>query len=183
MMGDFLVGEQEGARDMTQQRQTVIKQGDISDVMSRLSELPSRGKDPGAAVSLAEIFRTKEYLAEIKGALKKGYSFCDLAEIFTERCGVDVSARQLKYHYTREKNKRAKNNIGGKPKQQNTSKDDVAPENPAGTGSIDKAGDTETAANVPAIHAPEPAASNTPNAGTQPAETMAFPFEKRQWGN
>jgi hypothetical protein len=36
---------------------------------------------------------------------------------------------------------------------------------------------------VPAIHAPEPAASNTPNTGTQPAETMAFPFEKRQWGN
>jgi hypothetical protein len=39
--------------------------------MSRLSELPEREKDPGAALSLPEIFRAKEYMAEIKGAMKK----------------------------------------------------------------------------------------------------------------
>jgi hypothetical protein len=101
---------------MSQQKQTVIKQGDISDVMSRMSELPDRGKDTGAAISLGKVFRTKEYFAEIKGALKKGYTFNDLAAIFAERCGVDISARQMKYHYTREKNRRAESNIGGETK-------------------------------------------------------------------
>jgi hypothetical protein len=82
--------------------------------MSRLSELPEREKDPGAAVSLGEIFRMKEYMAEIKCALKKGYTFENLAAIFTERCGVAVSARQIKYHFTRAKNRSAKSKPGKK---------------------------------------------------------------------
>jgi hypothetical protein len=80
--------------------------------MSRLSELPEREKDPGAAVSLGEIFRTKEYMAEIKGALKKGYTFENLAAIFTKRCGVAISARQIKYHFTRAKNLEVKGKSG-----------------------------------------------------------------------
>jgi hypothetical protein len=76
--------------------------------MSRLSELPEREKAPGIAVSLGEIFRVKEYMAEIKGALKKGYTFENLAAIFTEKCCVNISARQIKYHYTRAKNLSAK---------------------------------------------------------------------------
>ena len=93
---------------MAQRRGTAIKQGAVTDVMSCLSELPEREKDPGETVSLGEIFRTKAYLAEIKGALKKGYTFENLAAIFTERCGVAVSARQIKYHFTHAKNQSAK---------------------------------------------------------------------------
>jgi hypothetical protein len=99
---------------MTQRRGTIIKQGAVTDIMSRLSELPEREKDPSAAVSLPEIFRAKEYMAEIKGALKKGYTFEDIAAIFTERCGVAVSARQIKYHFTRAKNRSAKGKSGKK---------------------------------------------------------------------
>jgi hypothetical protein len=107
---------------MTQRRQTAIKQGAVTDVMSHLSKLPERGRDPGVLVSLPEIFRTKEYMAEIKGALKKGYTFGDLAEIITERCGVAVSARQLKYHCTRAKNLAAKDKPGGQSKPGNAPK-------------------------------------------------------------
>jgi hypothetical protein len=80
--------------------------------MSRLSELPEREKDPGTTVSLGDIFRLKEYMAEIKSALKRGYSFSALAEIFTEKCGVNISARQIKYHFTRAKNLGAKYKSG-----------------------------------------------------------------------
>jgi hypothetical protein len=112
---------------MAQRRGTTIKQSAISDVMSRLSELPEREKDPSATVRLAEIFRTKEYLAEIKTALKKGYSFDDLAGIFTERCGVAVSARQIKYHLTRAKNRSAKGKSGKKPEDSGASGNHVLP--------------------------------------------------------
>jgi hypothetical protein len=165
---------------MTQRKDTTIKQGALADVMARLSELPNRDKDPGTAVSLAEIFRTREYLAEIKGALKKGYTFENLAEIFTERCGVAVSARQLKYHYTREKNRKTKNNVAGKPEGQDTSKGDATPENPAQMDSSDGAErDIGVAANVPPIHVPEPVAFATANGEVVPSETGAFFFDKR----
>jgi hypothetical protein len=99
---------------MAQRRGTAIKQGAVTDVMSRLANLPNHEKDPGAAVSLSEIFRTKAYLNEIKCALKKGYTFENLAEIFTERCGVSISARQIKYHLTRAKNRSVKGKLGKK---------------------------------------------------------------------
>jgi hypothetical protein len=89
--------------------------------MSCLSELPEREKDSSATVSLPEIFRAKEYMTEIKGALKKGYTFEDIAAIFTERCGVAVSARQIKYHFTRAKNRSAKGKSGKKTGETSTS--------------------------------------------------------------
>jgi hypothetical protein len=169
-----------------------MQQSAVSDVMSCLSELPDRGKDPGSTVRLAEMFRTKEYFAEIKSALKKGYSFGDLAAIFTERCGVSISERQLKYHYTRERNKRAKNNsgkIGGKSKKSkrpDTSKGDTASDNSERTDLGDGAeGDTEhteAVANVSANYATQPAAFVTVSGVTIPAETGAFSFEKRLRG-
>jgi hypothetical protein len=82
--------------------------------MSLLANLPEREKAPDDPVSLSEIFRTKEYVAEIKGALKRGYSFDDLEKLFTERCGVAVSARQIKYHYTRGTNQGMKSKSGKK---------------------------------------------------------------------
>ena len=97
---------------MTQRRRATIKQGAVTDVMSCLSELPERGKAPDKAVSLTEIFRTKEYIAEIKRALKKGYTFDDLAAIFSERCGVNVSARQLISLHPREKQEGEKQRRG-----------------------------------------------------------------------
>ena len=93
---------------MTQRKQTIVKQGAITDIMSHLSALPEREKDPEVLVSLSQIFRTKEYAAEIGRVLKRGYSFDDLAEIFTEKCGVEITARQMKYHCTRERNLREK---------------------------------------------------------------------------
>jgi hypothetical protein len=90
---------------MTQtKRKTTMQQGAVTDAMSHLSGLPEREKSPGALVSLSDISRTKEYVSEINAALKKGYSFADLAEIFTEKCGASISGRQMKYHYTRRKN-------------------------------------------------------------------------------
>jgi hypothetical protein len=165
--------------------------------MARLSELPERGKDPGASVSLGRIFRAKEYFNEIKGALKKGYTFDDLAAIFTERCGVNVSARQLKYHYTREKNRRAKNNADAKPKKtkrSDTSNGGALLEHSTQMGSGEEAdadaGDTETAANVsavPAIHTPKPEAFVTSSGAAcldeTGTETGTFHFEKRQQSN
>jgi len=111
---------------MTQRKKTTIKQGAVDDIMSHLSQLPERGKDPSMPLALSEIFRTKEYAAEIDSALKKGYSFDQLAAIFTERCGIKITARQLKYHCTRTKNQRAK---GKKPKRTDAAKSVVSPEN------------------------------------------------------
>jgi hypothetical protein len=51
---------------------------------------------------------------EIRGALKRGYSFDDLAEIFTGMCGVAISARQIRYHYTHGRNQGAKGKSGRK---------------------------------------------------------------------
>jgi hypothetical protein len=110
-MTGFKGGE---ASSMTQRKQTTIKQGAVTDVMSHLAKLPEREKAPDDPVSLSEIFRTKEYIAEIRGALKRGYSFGDLAEIFTERCGVAISERQIRYHYTHGKNQGAKGKSGRK---------------------------------------------------------------------
>jgi hypothetical protein len=92
----------------------VIKQGKVTELMSKLASLPERERDPDEPVSLSEIFRTKEYAAEVKAALKKGYSFENLAEIFSERCGVAVIARQMKYHFTRGKNRGMKSKSGRK---------------------------------------------------------------------
>jgi hypothetical protein len=87
------------------QKSPEIQQGVVTELMTELANLPEREKDPGEPVSLSEIFRTKEYAAEVKAALKKGYTFEHLAEIFTNRCGIVVSARQIKYHFTRGKNR------------------------------------------------------------------------------
>jgi hypothetical protein len=88
----------------------IIQQGKVTALMIKLANLPEREKAPDDPVSLPEIFRTKEYAAEVKAALKKGYTFENLAEIFTGMCGVAVSARQIKYHFTRGKNLGVKNN-------------------------------------------------------------------------
>ena len=82
-----------------------LQQSMVTDLISHLAKLPEREKSPDDPVSLPEIFRTKEYMAEIRNALKRGYTFEDLSRIFTEKCGIPISVRQLKYHYTRGKNK------------------------------------------------------------------------------
>jgi hypothetical protein len=90
---------------MMKRKSPIIKQGKVTELITELANLPEREKDPEEPVSLSEIFRTKEYAAEVKAALKKGYTFENLAEIFSEKCGVAVSARQIKYHFTRGKNR------------------------------------------------------------------------------
>ena len=92
-----------------------IRQGIVTEMMTELANLPKREKSPGDLITLSEIFRMKGYMTEIKGALKRGYSFDDLAEIFTERFGVAVSARQIRYHFTRAQNIGKKSGTGQKP--------------------------------------------------------------------
>jgi hypothetical protein len=100
---------------MTQKRRAIqIQQGVVTDLISHLANLPEREKSSDDPVSLPEIFRTKEYMAEIQGALKKGYTFEDLAKIFNERCGVTVTARQIKYHHTRGEKQDSKSKSGKK---------------------------------------------------------------------
>jgi hypothetical protein len=105
----------------------VIQQGIVTALMSQLASLPEREKAPDDPVSLSEMFRTKEYVAEVKAALKKGYTFDDLAEIFSERCGVAVSARQIRFHFTRGKNRGMKNKSGKKAREVGTSENHTAP--------------------------------------------------------
>ena len=91
---------------MKQKGRTIqLQQGTVADLISQIANLPEREKSADDPISLPEIFRTKEYITEIRGALKRGYTFEDLSKIFTERCGVSISTRQLKYNYTRGKNK------------------------------------------------------------------------------
>jgi hypothetical protein len=115
---------------MTQKRRAIqIQQGVVIDLISHLANLPEREKNSDDLVSLPEIFRTKEYVTEIRGALKKGYTFDDLAEIFSERCGVTVTARQIKYHHTRGEKQGSKSKSGkkgetvGRQKERASSKD------------------------------------------------------------
>jgi hypothetical protein len=86
----------------------------VAALMTELASLPECEKNPNDPVSLSEIFRTKEYISEVKAALKKGYTFENLAKIFTERCGIAVSARQIKYHFTRAKNRGVNGKSGRK---------------------------------------------------------------------
>jgi hypothetical protein len=100
----------------------IIQQGKVTELMTQLANLPECEKNPNDPVSLSEVFRTKEYISEVKAALKKGYAFENLAEIFTDRCGVTVSARQIKYHFTRAKNR------GVKSKPRKKSGGNITPE-------------------------------------------------------
>jgi hypothetical protein len=77
-------------------------------------------------------------MAEIRGALKKGYTFEDLAEIFTERCGVAVSARQLKYHYTRGRNRGMKTQAGKKAKNAGDQKKCTSSTNPPQKDTVER---------------------------------------------
>jgi hypothetical protein len=95
----------------------IIRQGKVTDLMTQIANLPERKKAPDDMVSLTEIFRTKEYIAEVRRALKRGYSFGDLAKIFTERCGVAISARQIRYHYTHEQNQSVNAKSRKKPRK------------------------------------------------------------------
>lgn len=134
---------------MIQKKQTIVKQGAVSEVMTHLSKLPTREKDPGTPLSLSALFRTKEYAAEIERALQRGYSFDDLAKIFTDRCGVKITARQLKYHHTREENLRAK---GKKSKRTGVTKSSVSPKSPP---SMSNKNTEEIESNITEIATPE----------------------------
>jgi hypothetical protein len=111
-----------------------IQQSKVTDLMTQLANMPERKKAPGDPVSLSEIFRTREYMAEIKRALKRGYSFDDLAEIFTEKCEIAISARQIRYHYTHGKNQVMKSKSGsGSTESSTPNKHDTSADSPQKT--------------------------------------------------
>jgi hypothetical protein len=115
----------------------VIQQGKVTELMTQLANLPECEKNPNDPVSLSEVFRTKEYIAEVKTALKKGYTFENLAAIFTERCGVAVSARQIKYHFTRAKNLNVKSKPGKKSGGNSVPESNVSSADSGRTGTRD----------------------------------------------
>ncbi len=156
---------------MTQRKKTTIQQGAIADVMSHLSRLQERETDPAKPMALSELFRTKAYAAEIQSALEKGYSFDDIAEIFTQRSGVQVTGRQLQYHYTREKNLRTK---GKKSKTASAAKKSISPaaSQPEVSGS-----DEDGASNVAAA-----SACSTSQQETRGPAAGAFPMDQRYRG-
>jgi hypothetical protein len=86
-------------------RSPTIQQGILREFIAKLAKLPNRKGEPDVPASLSEMFRTKEYMTEIKAALKRGYSFDDLAKILSELCGFVITSRQMKYHFTRGKNR------------------------------------------------------------------------------
>ena len=86
----------------------------VTEMVTELANLPKREIKPDDLMTLPEIFRIKGYMTEIKGALKRGYSFDELAEIISERCGVAISARQIRYHFTRAQNMGKKSGTGQK---------------------------------------------------------------------
>jgi len=77
--------------------------------MSYIKNLPASENDPESLLGLPEIFRSKEYAAYIESALRKGHTFDNIAEIFSDKFGITITGRQLKYHYTRAKNLGRKN--------------------------------------------------------------------------
>jgi hypothetical protein len=105
------------------QKSPIIRQGKVTELMTELANLPEREKAPNDPVSLSEIFSTKEYAAEVKSALKKGYTFENLAAIFTEKYGIAVTARQIKYHFTHAKNQGVKSKSGKKSGETGASED------------------------------------------------------------
>jgi hypothetical protein len=142
----------------------VIQQGKVTELMTELANLPECEKNPSDPVSLSEIFRTKEYITEVKAALKKGYTFENLAEIFTERCGVAVSARQIKYHFTRAKNRGVKGKSGRKPGGNSVPGSHVSSADSKRTGASDN-----TEGNLVA----------SDSEATSPTKVSGFTFEKR----
>ncbi len=156
---------------MKQRKRTTLQQGVVVDVMSHLSKLEGREKDPSKPVALSELFRTKEYAAEIQSALGKGYSFDDIAEIFTQRSGVQITGRQLQYHYTREKNLRVK---GKKSKGTGAAK---KAESPAASQPKVSGNDEGSASNVTAASTCSP-----PQQETRGPAAEAFPIDQRYRG-
>ena len=135
-------------------KNTTIRQGVVTEMMTELANLPKREKAPDDLLTLPEIFREKEYMAEIKGALRRGYSFEDLAEIFTERCGVTITARQLKYHCTRERNLHAN---GRKTKSADAPKNSSGPTNSSSIrteGAAESGSDDSDNSTIPEAIAP-----------------------------
>ncbi len=156
---------------MTQRKRTTIQLGAVTDIMSHLSTLQERKKDPAKPVALSELFRTKEYAAEIQSALGKGYSFDDIAEIFIQRSGVQITGRQLQYHYTREKNLRTK---GKKSKGAGAAKKGISP-----TASQPKVSgkDEDSTQDIAEVSPCSP-----PQQKTRSPTTGAFPMDQRYRG-
>jgi hypothetical protein len=106
----------QGGSNMTLKSPT-IQQGRVTELMAQLAKLPEREKAPDDPISLSEIFRAKEYAAEIRGVLKRGYSFGDLAEIFTGMCGAAINEGQTGITIRAGRIRERKANPAGRPEK------------------------------------------------------------------
>ena len=88
--------------------------GAAADLISKIKELPTREKGPDEVITLSELFHMKDFLTEAKSLIDRGYSARDLARLVTEKCGTDVSARQVKYFITYHSKKRRKRHSSSK---------------------------------------------------------------------
>jgi hypothetical protein len=93
---------------------STIRQGVVTELATEVAKKPEREKTPDGYISLLDLFRTKEHAEVVKGALKKGYSFEDLAEILSEKCGVTISGRQIRIALERAERERREQTREGK---------------------------------------------------------------------
>jgi len=90
---------------MTQKGKPIqLQHSVIMGLISHLKELPSRDTNANKVLTLTQIFHTEEFKKEVQSLLQKGYLHSEIAAIITEKCGVHISERQVKYHCTRAAN-------------------------------------------------------------------------------
>jgi hypothetical protein len=159
-----------------------IRQGIVTELMTELANLSERKRDPDDPVSLLEIFHTKECTAEVKAALKKGYTFENLAEIFTEKCGVAVSARQIKYHFTRGKNRGMKSKSRAKAERIGVSGSRVSSADSARKSTGNEGKETVMALDSPAKDSPKSERFFTGNNADANAKAGTFSLDAKPKG-
>ena len=81
-----------------------IQHNVVMELVSHLKELPSRDENINKVLTLTQIFHTEAFKREVKALLKRGYTHKEISKIITEKCGIIISERQVKYHYTRAEN-------------------------------------------------------------------------------
>jgi hypothetical protein len=150
-----------------------IKKSVVTELITELAKLPEREKTPDDSVSLSEFFSAKEYMREIKGALKRGYGFDDLAKIFSERCGFVITSRQMKYHFTRGQNRRAKSKPEKKSGGNRAVENDVSSADSQRKNAADSVKEKITAANAETVSPLEIAEFDFENDSTIRVATVA----------
>ena len=80
--------------------QQPIKRGTLIDLQVKIKDLPTAEPSRDDVIEFNKIFTDKDFMDNIKGAIIKGYTFSKIAKVCQDN-GVNVTARQLQYHLSR----------------------------------------------------------------------------------